>query len=326
MKNKIIILSILVAIILWIWILSRFLPEKSKTNDQWTQTNTQQTSTNSQRKKNIRKEAKLEDIVGKLNPEDCDKLEWAEIIACKNLIYQNLSAQSQDVSYCYKITDKAMSESCINNVSNNLMKTITSPEKCKTLIKDPVLQNKCIIQTQVTSWVWIKSLSDCTSITDLSLRSKCSDSYYLNKIKSSKTPNINDCKSISYDGARKECELIATSITSINTAKSQVEALKASWDTIWAIKKECETSTVWSNIQTCMRDAYIIEWRKTWNTSACNNITDSTIKDECINWIKSSWYKAIFNEAYSKKDATICAKISDSKYRAQCEKIVWGSK
>lgn len=328
MKNKLITLAVITVFILWIWIIAKSLPGKSDSQNTEKQNNIQQNSSNSgsKRKKNIRKEAKFEDIVNTLNPDECDKLEWAEVLSCKDLIYQNLSSQKQNIDYCYKISDKNLSALCISNISDNLMKTITSPEKCKIQIKDPQMQAKCIIQTQVTSWIWIKSLDDCSSITDISLKSKCSDSYYITRVKTLKTPNINDCKNISFEWARKECELIATKMTSINTAKSQIETLKSSWDTAWAIKKECETSTIGESIQTCMRDAYIIEWKKTWNTSVCNNITDPTTRNECINWIQVWWYKTIFSEALTKKDITLCAKIGDPIYKAQCEKIVWWNK
>lgn len=181
--------------------------------------------------------------------------------------------------------------------------TFTSASQCDQLV---YLKDKCKDRFLFTLSTKSNNLSYCDRLWTDKEKTDCRDEI---------NNNLGNCSSIVNTYLKSKCE---SNMKSYEAAKKEQVTLKTAIQQTNA--NLCKTLSTYNEKETCAIN--IIE--KNYDISICNSLFTTKIEqDKCIKNATYLMNRAIINEAYTKKNLSLCDKLTDENLKKQCKSMTF---
>lgn len=233
----------------------------------------------------------------------------------KNAEYYNSALKRNDASLCDMISQENMRTECRDNL---LIKKATDRRDlsvCES-ITSISMRYACANPLLLSEALEKQDASLCQKIEgDDRSQQDCISRITLNQIASASGTNISrsQCEVISDERARASCvDQVVTKLS--NTQYIQAQATLSS--------ESCQSIEDRALRSTCLDEIILKKARSTQDIKLCDTIGYQPKKESCITGLRSSQDEKVFIQARDKKDATLCAGISDVVRRDQCHDTI----
>lgn len=144
----------------------------------------------------------------------------------------------------------------------------------------------------------------CETLTKDTEKQDCRDEIHYNLL---------TCGDIKNMTLKQKCEYNLKQTQLVSQNQDTIKKAEASSDS-----KLCSVIANYRDKETCIKNVAI----KTKDGTLCNKIlTDKTEQDRCSKNVSYELNRAIINDVYTKKDLSLCDKITDETTKKQCKSM-----
>lgn len=242
----------------------------------------------------------------KLNQEISEKLNNLEVSPTLNIESEEEFSSSDSSTWTITSSGNTskMSEIELKKRKEKvLILTFSSVEQCESLV---YLKEECNQKFIFTLATDEGDLKYCDKISDETEKNDCKDAIYYDK---------NNCKSIKNTFLRSKCEAnVLESQESISSQKIISSSSKES-----DIDK-CNSFETFYEKQSCLKNIIL----NTSNIGLCKSFySDVEDQTNCTKNVAYDYNRKVINEAFTKKDLSICDKLLDESSKKQCKSMTF---
>lgn len=199
-----------------------------------------------------------------------------------------------------KDNTKKTLQDTLKNESISIL-TFTNVKQCDDL---KYLKEKCKNKFLYSLAIESNNLSYCDKLLTQDEINSCNDEINYNK---------NNCTDISNAYLKEKC----INNNKVLQESKKVTEILSSNNTNASL---CTTLSNYSDKESCLKK--VILARK--DLSLCNSVfTDKTEQEKCVKNISYDYNRNIINEAYVKKDLSLCDKLTTSELKTQCKSMTF---
>jgi len=200
------------------------------------------------------------------------------------------------------LNNSGESQAELMNREEILMLSFSNARQCNRLV---YFKEKCKNKFVFALAVKNNDLNFCDTIKDDVGKQNCKDEIYY---------NTKVCTSIANSTLKQKCDYNATE--AMNLIKKEELLKKASTSTDGSL---CKELAYYNEKEACLRPMIL----KTKNIKLCDILNDPSEQSRCVKNITYELNRFIIDEAYTKKDLTICDQLQDVTIRKQCKAITF---